>query len=355
MMLMQIVPAFSLTSNNVNFGFAPVLGFGSLSINYDEDPTKVNEGVLFQSKRLGLFGSNVGGEALEKAFGFKLGFSFDVDESFRFGGTFISPLKYEYKNIVNFEQFTLDGMMFEINKFITNDKNGATTAQIDALLNTANGMLGTTFTADNFSELTINQLAAAAPTKENLDNLVLEQPWEVAFGLAYKPKPALTVTMDFRHIAWGETEGYGEFGWDNQNVMALGVEYKRGKISIRGGYNYAESPLKPYELEGDSFGINLIDIQGHQIMRGALDMLNMVGFPAISTTHYTFGFGYAASRRFEWNFAAVISPETKTSRKGYYNPLSEFSALGVTTAPLNYEYTTTMIQNSYTMNVMYHF
>ena len=114
MMLMQIVPAFSSTVNNVHFGFAPVLGFGSLSINHDEDPSKKNDkGVLFQSKRPGLFDTNIGGETLESAIGLKLGFAVDVDETFTFGGSFISPLKYEYQNIVNFEQFTLDGMMFE--------------------------------------------------------------------------------------------------------------------------------------------------------------------------------------------------------------------------------------------------
>jgi long-chain fatty acid transport protein len=104
-------------------------------------------------------------------------------------------------------------------------------------------------------------------------------PANYTFGLAYKFTPRWTAAMDFERILWhkvpsignpgpvdtsdfnplcpgadtpecklGGAKGMG-FGWTNQTVYKLGVDYKYDKnLTLRAGLNYGKSPIQKKEV-----------------------------------------------------------------------------------------------------------
>ena len=362
MMLMKLVPGLSYRVGNTTFGFAPVLGLGSLSLNYDErylDPngTPYPYGTKPQSQRAGLFGTNVGGSELVPAFGFKAGMDVKVTEKFRVGLSYDSALKYTYKKIANFSQFGPNGMVYMADEWMYNNAgvgfSDGDTSTISSQLMAAGfkDIPGGQLAADAIQALagtgTIND-SLAATNPDNLNDLVLEQPWEIAIGFGYDISPDMSFTFDYRYIAWGLAEGYKDFGWDNQSVYAFGVEYHADSLQLRAGYNYAPSPIST--ASGET-GALLTDMQGTLIFDQALSMLNMVGFPAISTTHFSAGFGYALMDDMDFDFAVVYSPEATTTRGGSLSPIST----GFDAIDMAYEYQTKMEQLSLSFGINYQF
>lgn len=364
MMLMKIIPGISYRTGNTTFGFAPVLGLGSLSINYDEAQTQP-DGTrdTSQSDREGLFGSNIGGDSLVPALGWQAGMDIKVTDKLRIGTTYQSSLKYKYKDVANFKQFGPHGMVNMANDFLgvngqpvfSQDSTETTQAMIDALV----PLVGQA-TADTIGQLMPAGLISdslKATDPNNLDDLTLEQPWEVAIGFGYELTDHVTVTGDYRYIAWGLAEGYKDFGWENQSVYALGFEFKPNKkFRFRGGYNYADSPIKNASHE---MGSLLTDLQGTYVFDQAVSMLNMVGFPAIATTHFTLGAGYDFTENLTIDGAFVYSPETEVTRSGSLVPgASDALTNGLATIPaidMQYEYTTKMTQMTLSMGVNYRF
>lgn len=131
----------------------------------------------------------------------------------------------------------------------------------------------------------------------------LDYPGQAAVGIAVKPNAALTVSADVKWIGWSDThdkvdlsgpansfdtdgDGMGDadstelnFGWEDQTVLALGVEYMvNNRLTLRAGYNYSEAPID----EKDVFN-NLI-------------------FPAIVEKHYTLGGKYRFGDNWEMDF-----------------------------------------------------
>ena len=350
MMLMKLVPAISYRQNNTTFGFAPVIGLGSMSLNYDEAYLDEN-GELYdtkpQSDRAGLFGSNVGGEKLVPSLGFEAGFDVKVTPNFRFGGSYKSSLKYTYQNVANFSQFGPNGMVYMADEWVRRNYASAGLSENQGLseqLQTA-GLDKTTADAiEALAGSSTIQEALAATDPSHLDDLVLEQPWEMALGFSYQLNETMLFTADYRYIAWGLAEGYKDFGWKNQHVLAAGLEFDLDDMRMRMGYNYADSPIQ--DVSGES-GALLTDVQGHLVFDQALSMLNMVGFPAISTTHFTLGFGWDFSDYTTIDTAFVYSPKSTVTRKGRLNPLQT----GFDKIDMSYEYETQMEQFSFSFGI----
>ena len=121
----------------------------------------------------------------------------------------------------------------------------------------------------------------------------LTQPAEIGIGIAYTNGPH-TIALDYKKIKWGSAKGYKAFGWKDQNVIAAGYQYDAGVWSARVGYNHATSPLK--------VGNN-----------PAINMFNLLGFPATSKNHFTAGGTYNFSKNFSTDFTLVYSPKATTS------------------------------------------
>ncbi|MBT8055761.1 MAG: outer membrane protein transport protein [Gammaproteobacteria bacterium] len=129
--------------------------------------------------------------------------------------------------------------------------------------------------------------------------LDLDFPQQAAIGIAFRPGERWTLSADLKWIEWSDTmnelsvEGPDGFdfamdpGWDDQTVIALGVEFKATEnLDLRAGFNYAESPIDETNAAN-----NLI-------------------LPGIVEEHYTFGLEY----RFEhWDlgFHYMYAPANK--------------------------------------------
>jgi long-chain fatty acid transport protein len=149
-------------------------------------------------------------------------------------------------------------------------------------------------------------------------DLTLEMPQSVGFGIAFQPASHLLLKDDniliegnFKWINWAGAKGYKDFGWRDQYVFGLGLQYKPiPELALRLGVNYGQNPVKThngFNAGGTTF------VQGIPVNTFQYEYLRVVGFPAIVETHLTCGIGYDFSERFGVNigythgFAKTIS------------------------------------------------
>lgn len=124
----------------------------------------------------------------------------------------------------------------------------------------------------------------------------LEQPEEIGAGIAYK-MGSNAIAVDYKRINWSKAIGYKDFGWNNQDVCAFGYEYNKNNWALRAGYNYAKSPIQ-------------------NNLNATINQLNLIGFPAIITSHYTVGGSYAFNKRMTFDGAYVYAPEKNETLSG---------------------------------------
>jgi len=126
----------------------------------------------------------------------------------------------------------------------------------------------------------------------------LDQPAEFGVGLSYNID-GHTVAFDYRNISWASATGYSDFGWEDQNVFALGYEYATSAWALRAGYNYAKNPVS--EQDGTTY-------------KGAIqNFFNLSGFPGIVESHITFGGGYVVNNALTVDAAFIYAPEVSVS------------------------------------------
>jgi long-chain fatty acid transport protein len=134
------------------------------------------------------------------------------------------------------------------------------------------------------------------------DDLKLNQPAEYGIGVGFK-NSNIRASLDVKQIKWSDAEGYDSFGWDDQTVYSLGLEYKNtSDLAIRAGYSHANSPLDDGNFKGATVG-------GAQMRPQDVTYFNMMGFPAISEDHYTVGLGYKFNNKIGIDIAYVYAPK----------------------------------------------
>jgi long-chain fatty acid transport protein len=129
-----------------------------------------------------------------------------------------------------------------------------------------------------------------------LDNLTLESPHNLGIGIAYEPLyRKLLFEVDVKWLNWSGAQGYSDFGWKDQVVVGVGAQYRPvPKLALRMGYNYGNNPLK-----GESFnGQQMTSVQGKAIPQYYYQTFRIIGFPAITEHHLTFGASYDVTDRF---------------------------------------------------------
>ena len=136
----------------------------------------------------------------------------------------------------------------------------------------------------------------------------LEQPAEVGIGIGYKISNH-TFALDYKNIKWSDAKGYKDFGWEDQDVIAVGYEYAQDNWKLRFGYNHASNPIKeaqsgPAVIHPGSYA---------QAGGNALNLFNLLGFPATAEDHYTMGGSYIFSKNFSIDLAYVYAPKTTTT------------------------------------------
>jgi long-chain fatty acid transport protein len=105
------------------------------------------------------------------------------------------------------------------------------------------------------------------------------------------------IAFDYKRINWASSAGYKDFGWQDQNVYAIGYQHTQDSWAIRAGYNYAKKPI-----------VNNIN--------DTIDMLNLLAFPATVESHYTVGGSYGFSKKTSVDLAYVYAPNTTETLSG---------------------------------------
>ena len=241
------LPLAYRATENFSVGFAPVIQYGALGMSY-------NNGAYTASAD-GLGGTNYNnvrtgsGSSDDLGFGYELGLSYKV-AGITLGAVYKSAIEMEYANQIGeaTENFGLSG----------------------------------------FTD-------------------VLEQPSEYGVGVSYTMGES-TMAVDYKSIKWSSAQGYDDFGWDDQNVLALGYEYKTSNWAIRLGYNSSSNPVK------EQNGAAGLSATGPTNYRGAvLNYFNLAGFPAVIEKHYTVGGSINVGKSATIDLAYVYSPEVSSS------------------------------------------
>ena len=249
--LMQFGVPLAYKVSGFSIGITPILQYGALDIDYKMPTGQPSPNDMAHAGA---------GVAQDLAFGFNLGLAYEIS-GFTVGAIYKSPIEMDYSGQLS----------------------AATQPFVD-----------------------FGIFPGAMEDK-------LEQPSEMGIGASYAFS-GNTIAFDYKKINWSSAKGYEEFGWDDQNVIALGYEYATDSFAIRVGYNRADSPIS------DAGALTLADAgaaAGGQptpdyFGGNALNTFNLLGFPATVETHYTLGGTYNVSNAMSLDFAYVYAPETST-------------------------------------------
>lgn len=165
----------------------------------------------------------------------------------------------------------------------------------------------------------------------------LEQPAEVKVGVSLAATDSFTVTADYRQIQWASANGYREFGWKNQDVVAIGGKYAADGYWLGLGYNSANNPIS-------TFANGTMTPWGNN--GGIVNMFNNLLFPATIKDAFTFGGGYSMNKKLDFEGSVMIAPKVTTRVD-----VSDAAAL----PPGSLFNTTTHKQTSFSMSLRYKF
>ncbi len=224
--------------------FVPTLAYNTTNMGVGASAI-VQYGALdinYDKTNSGFGGNGVGtGMASDLGYGFSLGGYYDVNKQLTLAASYTSAINMKYKNQLS--------------------------------------------TAGNGFGLTMG------------DNL--EQPAEIKLGAAYS-MGNIMLTGDFKQIRWGDAKGYKDFGWKDQNVIALGLKYSGKGYWVGAGYNKGDNPIQAQNgtASADSAKYN---------------MFNNVFFPATTEQHFSVGGGYDLTKNVSLEGAMMYAPEVSTT------------------------------------------
>jgi long-chain fatty acid transport protein len=153
------------------------------------------------------------------------------------------------------------------------------------------------------------------------DNLKLAQPAEAGIGIGYSDTLyGYTISLDYRKIFWSKADGYEDFQWDDQDVIAIGGSYQAScDLVLRAGYNYAKSPLADKTFTGPN-----------QMAAFQTAYFNTLGFPAYTDSHFTAGLSYELSKTTGFDLAYVYAPEVTEKTMQVLQASNEQSSVSAT-------------------------
>ena len=121
----------------------------------------------------------------------------------------------------------------------------------------------------------------------------LNQPAEYGLGVSYNVDK-FNFSFDYKRIKWGSADGYKDFGWNDQDIYALGAKYENNGKWYSIGYNHATNPITKYP--------------GTTPQGKSLNMFNYLMFPATSEDHFTTGAGMDLTKNLALDFSFIYSP-----------------------------------------------
>jgi len=114
-------------------------------------------------------------------------------------------------------------------------------------------------------------------------------------GAKFAAGKNMDIVADLMYYQWSGVDVFEFFGWDDQIVYKLGIEFRPSdKLALRAGINYGESPIQGGNRTGNGGG----DVA-----------FANYPFPAISEQHITVGLGYKMDKNMAVNAYYLHSPE----------------------------------------------
>jgi long-chain fatty acid transport protein len=145
----------------------------------------------------------------------------------------------------------------------------------------------------------------------------LEQPAEIGLGVSMINK-SITYTVDYKTIKWADAKGYKDFGWEDQNVLALGAKYQANRYWLGLGYNSSNNPIKNNKDKTNVWSGTLTAPSQQQgnTNGDTMNVFNYVMFPGTITKAYTLGGGYDIGKTASIQIAHTIMPEVSDTVSG---------------------------------------
>lgn len=137
----------------------------------------------------------------------------------------------------------------------------------------------------------------------------VDLPGQFGLGGTWHFPGGTDVSADLKMLFWEEVDAIGTqpfqggFGWENQPVIAIGVQHPvTPQLTVRAGWNYGPSPIP----EENTFANGL--------------------FPAVTEHHVTVGASYAINQRWEAGFSAYYAPKNSQRDPGTGDMFSQAGA-----------------------------
>nr|WP_320114124.1 outer membrane protein transport protein [uncultured Desulfuromonas sp.] len=146
------------------------------------------------------------------------------------------------------------------------------------------------------------------------DDFAFEAPQNIGVGLAWRFAPTVLAEVNAKWLNWSDAKGYEDLDWEDQYVIALGVQYQAlSWLTLRLGYNYGENPINEHNhFDGSS----TVAIQGKAVNRYGYESLRVIGFPAIVEHHLTLGLGFTIAENLSLNIGYLHAFETTLKSRG---------------------------------------
>ena len=125
----------------------------------------------------------------------------------------------------------------------------------------------------------------------------LDTPSVLGLGVSYSMDEH-TIALDYKMIGNSSAQGFEDFGWEDQTVLAIGYEYATPSWAARVGYTYGESPLPSDITTGLSF---------NQALGSAMQ------FPAVTESHITLGGSYTFTEQMSVDLAYMFATGSQTT------------------------------------------
>lgn len=241
--ILRVVPTVAYNDNDYGFGFSPVFQYGSLMLSY-------NNGAAYNGAE---------NADTDTGFGYSLGGFVNVTPDLTLAAAYQSAIKMQYGT-----QISGAGTGFGL----CSPPGGPCTGL-------------PTFGDD------------------------LTQPAEMRVGIS-STMDNITVTADYKLIKWGSADGYKDFNWEDQKIIAVGAKYDADGYWLGLGYNHANDPIVNIPNAGAA-------PPSDDYRKSAINFFNNMFFPAVVESSYTFGGGFSMTKELDIEGSVVITPEvTKT-------------------------------------------
>jgi long-chain fatty acid transport protein len=187
----------------------------------------------------------------------------------------------------------------------------------------------------DYSNVLSSTVSPFTPTG-SYDNDKLSTPAEIGVGVSYVYENN-TIAIDYKQIKWSDAEGYKDFEWEDQNVISIGYEYTAKGWAARVGYNYADSPISEQETTFTASGDTSFNSAG--LNGSTVNTMNLLGFPAITTSHYAIGGTYSISETTSFDGAFTYAPEVSETYKNFSGqPITTKHSQTAVTLAVNYNF-----------------